>query len=342
MESPLLCSRARRLPQDHSVVEALQTSRTITAFKFLALFTALLSAIAQVNNNDPDYATILDQCESVTTTVEDCKEIISQNVNETQVKVVVVHPRTLEDVYYNQVVIPVDYQGLVLGDGPAFNNMIYYPFQWRGAEKWGLGTRSIGPFNCTGMTGVQCCDTIIQLVPDQDINQKFVDCWLEESFLKTADGELLEVYRNAIDGSVNPLHEARIRRLEEREELERQELIREINSLGSQLHRSLFSKLTNAVRHALRGYPNGQGVHYIMKLQLRRTTADHIQIADNAELQAALQLILTCLQNLSLEGGLHRIGGVVEGENKDVIVLHATLDGMIVDEASFLDLTDET
>jgi hypothetical protein len=316
-----------------------------------------LVTVAAVENVNPNYAEILDQCEHTSTSVEDCQEIIFSSVDETKVKVVVVHQRTLEDEYYNQVVIPVDFQGLVLGNPPAFNSMVYYPFEWRGdsttlsseSSNSELGTtRPVGPFNCTDMNDVQCCDSILAAVPDKDIMGNFIDCWLEESFRKTTEGQLLEVYRNPVDHSIHEMDLVRLARVEEREETERLDLVTEIHAFGATVHRSTFAQLASRVRHALRGYPKAQGLHYVLKMQLRRVaggTDEYIQIANNTELQHVLPLIVSSLLHLGLEGGLHRFGGVTEGVNRDVIVLQtvAGLQGEpdhLVGDTAFLDLTE--
>jgi hypothetical protein len=332
--------------------------RRLPLVAWLLLFVAPAST---VNADDPDYAKILDECEGGSMSVEDCEDLIAQslgNAGSENVQVLVVHPRIIEDKFYNQVVIPVDFRGFVLGGEPSFNNMIYYPFEWRGTGE--LGTRKIGPFDCTHKTGVQCCNTILDEVADEDINGKYVDCWLAESFQESSEGELVEVYRNFRRNTVHELTDRKIKNYEEGEAKRRESLILEISSLivgatgteavqNKHMPRKKYVRLCNRVRRALRGYPQSQGVPYLMTMQLRSTPSSRfIHIAENEELQEQVfPKIIQCLQELTAERGMHRLGGFVEGVGQDVIVLQEQIDEHtntvldVVDKTSFLDLTED-
>jgi len=99
-------------------------------------------------------------------------EMVTRDVVDDAVLPEATHAGT--DLYY-RVAVPTNYMGQA--HGFLIDGEMKYTDQWVGI---GSGPRSVGPWNCTGMSATQCCDLIQRSVPDRDINKNYIDCWVQQ------------------------------------------------------------------------------------------------------------------------------------------------------------------
>jgi len=216
------------------------------------------------------------------------------------VKVVTVHPRSITDKFYNQVVIPVDYKGLVVGVQPEYDGMIYYKFDWNGNEAGGLGLRGVGPWDCKDLTDVQCCDKIQTNVPDLDVNGNYLDCWIQESFYKDPfTKQMRKIDYNQTSGTIDYASNEEIATFEILEQKQRARLIQEIEkvSLMTKCPKDRLKKMYANIRHAVRGRAEVQGDPQIIRDVILLQSGDTVDVANNVFLQTSLPKISSVLSD---------------------------------------------
>jgi len=218
---------------------------------------------------NPDYLNLLDQCEEQNLSAADCKLMLA----ESGVKVLIVKPRSIDDIFYNQVVITVDYVGNVLGGSPgdAFDGMIQYPFEWRSKPIWGYGNRTVGPWDCKDMTAADCCYKIEASVVDRDIHNKLIDCWLQEAKIKDENEVAQQVYK-AANGTIQIMTNDELKEFESRENIVRIKLMQDILKAleNEQISKKEAWMFVGRIRQGLRGIERAQAFPYRIKNQIRQ------------------------------------------------------------------------
>ena len=113
------------------------------------------------------------ECKERNLNASDCKALIEAEAaacNE-NIHVIVSKPLKHGDRGYNFFRILADANGMVTNP----NGLVYYYLSvWRGVSQ--LGYRSIGPWDCSGMTARDCCASIKAEVSDRDIDGNYLEC----------------------------------------------------------------------------------------------------------------------------------------------------------------------
>jgi hypothetical protein len=266
---------------------------------------AFSGVLATIN---PEYAHLLDVCVEQNMTAVLCKEMLAEN----NVKVLLVHPRTENDVFYNQVVVTVDYMGNVLGgstEGGAYDGVVEYPFMWRSKPLWHMGERLVGPWNCTNLKATDCCYKIEEDVVDRDIHNKLIDCWLVEAKIKDEHGSAVQVYKDMEDGGkVKPLTKELLDAFEAHENQVRIKLMEDIlQVLGSQyILKSAAWSLLGRIREAIRGIERAEAYSYQMKNQIRQVF-DKKYVPMNGVMQYMFLATFKVLTELWVSGGREKM-----------------------------------
>jgi hypothetical protein len=208
-------------------------------------------------------------------------------------------------------------RGFVLGSQPKYDGKIYYPFLWRGNTADGLGTRQVGPWDCQGLTEVQCCDFIQADVPDQDVNGKYIDCWFSESFYKDPfTKRLSKIYFDKATGKIDYAKPEDLENYRIQEEKFFTQLSNAISKvLGmTDCPIGLLWGIYRGTRHALREHPGFQGDPETIRELLLTDDDDMINVSGNVQLLAILQKIQAELSNSASSLGL------TPEQNKVVVV----------------------
>ena len=255
-------------------------------------------AHAKIN---PEYIELLDICNQQNMTALECKDMLSEH----GVKLLIVKPRSIDDIFYNQVVIPVDYLGNVLGGSPnnAFDGMVHYPFLWRTKPLWGEGNRTIGPWDCKDLKGAECCTKIESDVIDRDIHNKLIDCWLTEAKIKGDDGVMMQVYKDA-DGIIRTITRYKLAAFNRHENKVRIQLIEEILSVLERpyISKDVAFKFVGRIRQSLRDIERAQLLAYNIGNQIRQVW-DNEYIPMNGVMTSTFQLAVKILTELWVSGG---------------------------------------
>jgi len=284
------------------------------SFRIMLIISLLLGYVEA-----DEFDNVLQKCQNEGLPVEECKGLIEEV---TSARVVVLHSRTINDQYYNQVVVPVDFKGTVVGGSQLYDSVVYYPFEWRGAPYTNMGTRFVGPWDCSGMQDVQCCEMIEASVPDRDINEKYLDCWIEESLQRDpTTGEMKLLDMNA-DGTVGEASFEAIAHVEARDANERVLLMSDIVVAlqQEQVPRDLLQSIYARTRHLLRGWAQAQPLPYVIKSQLRNFPNSDPVPKVGAVLDTVLHTIFDSLRQVAAAGGLHKLK-LAGGEPENVVIL---------------------
>lgn len=210
------------------------------------------------------------------------------------------------------------FRGFVLGSQPKYDGKIYYPFEWRGRASDGLGTRRIGPWDCQGLTEVQCCASIQADVPDRDVNGKLIDCWFSESFYKDPfTKKLAKIFFNKATGKVDYAHPDDLSNYRTQEEKAFTQLTKSIDKVLPMTECPIESlwEIYRGIRHALRGHPTVQGDPQVIREELLNQSGSMVNVSQNIKLQTVLQKVKNVI--LSTESSI----GVTPEENKVVVVV---------------------
>jgi hypothetical protein len=216
------------------------------------------------------------------------------------VTVVTVYPRSLDDKFYNQVVIPIDYKGAVLGVQPAFDGVVRYMFEWHGNAADGLGVRRVGPWNCKDLSDVECCDLIQASVPDRDTKGNYIDCWFQESFYKDPfTKKMVKIFYNETAQAISYPSSEDVRTFQVQEDVFNSKLVQDIDEV---LHmtacpRQKLWNLYEEIRHAVRGNAAVQGDPQIIRNALMAQSGNIFDVTQNVFLQNALPKIIWALSS---------------------------------------------
>lgn len=186
------------------------------------------------------------------------------------------------------------FRGVVLGSQPNYDGEVTYKFEWRGNEADGLGVRRVGPWDCKGLTDVQCCDKVQTSVPDLDTEGNFIDCWFEESFYKDPfTKKISKIFYNDATGAVEYASNEDVASFQLREDKARTKLIADIDSV---LHMTNCSKdtlwsLYARIRHDVRGNAEVQGDPQIIRDVLNLHYGNTLDVTQNVFLQTVLPKI---------------------------------------------------
>jgi len=253
---------------------------------------------------NPEYAHLLDVCSEQNMTAIECKDMLAAN----NVKVLLTHPRTENDVYYNQVVVTVDYMGNVLGgstDEGDFNGMVHYPFLWRSKPLWHLGDRNVGPWNCTGLVAADCCHKIEEEVYDRDVHNKLIDCWLVEAKITMEDGTERQVYKDVNDGGkIKPLTMEVLEVFEHHENELRHKLMEDILVWldKESIPKHEANRMLGRIREELRGIERAEAYPYQIKNQIRQVF-DKPDVPMNGVMNYMFRATFKILTELWVAGG---------------------------------------
>jgi hypothetical protein len=211
------------------------------------------------------------------------------------------------------------YRGFVLGVQPRYDGKIYYPFEWRGSPSEGPGIRRVGPWDCQGLTEVQCCDLIQADVPDQDVNGKYIDCWFSESFYKDPfTKKMAKIFFNKASGKIDYAKPQDLANYRIQEEKVYGQVLNQIDHVlpVSDCPKDVLWEIYRGIRHALRGHPGVQSEPQIIRETILSQPGNVVNVAENAKLQTALQTVKSVFQSTST---LPSVG--TEEENKVVVVV---------------------
>jgi len=282
----------------------------------LTLLVTLLQ-ISKVGASDSLEA-ILQQCEEKNMTPEGCKTLMVTNGYSANITVVTAQKQgtqnTVEDVFYYQVDLYVDYHGYVLGPQPDFTGVVTYPYVWRGDPARGIGTRRVGPWDCKGLSDVRCCAMIETDVWDQDINGNNLACRMEEAFyIDPVTKDRFGVYVNPVDMSINYLTADDLTALEEREHHIRQDLISLIDAtlVNKNCPKATLQSIHATFLHSMLGVPQARAYYKYTKNAIRNMNRASVTVVDatqDPDLKYALPLMKGVIEQVDKNGGLHPLG----------------------------------
>ncbi len=177
----------------------------------------------------------------------------------------------------------------------------------------------MGPWDCKGLTDVQCCGKIERDVFDADVNGNHLSCFLEEAhYIDPVTKEHFGVYLNPLDGSINYLTADDLTSLEEREAVARDELVALIETTitSRDCPKSTIQKIHANFLHVMRGIPSAREYPKYTKEAMRRINAAHVDtvdVTDDTDLQYGLPLMKKAVQAVSANGGLHPLTSTRDG-----------------------------
>jgi hypothetical protein len=235
------------------------------------------------------------------------------------VTVITVHPRSIKDRYYNQVVVPIDFKGAVLGSQPSYDGMIYYALEWRGRDS---GARHIGPWDCKGLTDAECCEFIQTSVSDPDIEGRYVDCWLQEAYYKDPyTKKMRKIFFDDEKGTIGYASDEDVYADQVQEESDRTELRAAIESVlpMTECPKTLLWKIYSDIRHEAHGLSNVQGDPQILREVLLSELGNTVNVTENMILQTVLPKISSALTKATVQ--LSTTLGVVPTTNTVVVTV---------------------
>jgi hypothetical protein len=186
------------------------------------------------------------------------------------------------------------YRGFVLGSQPKYDGKIFYQFLWRGNPANGLGTRQVGPWDCQGLTEVQCCDLIQADVPDQDVNGKYIDCWFSESFYKDPfTKRLAKIFFDKATGKIDYAKPQDLENYRIQEEKFFTQLSIAISKVLAMTECPIdfLWGIYRGTRHALREHPGFQGDPGTIRELLLLESGGVVNVLGNTQLQAIFQRV---------------------------------------------------
>jgi len=191
-------------------------------------------------------------------------------------------------------------RGSVLGVQPVFDGMVRYMFEWRGNDADGLGVRRVGPWNCQGLTDVQCCDLIQASVPDRDTKGNYIDCWFQESFYKDPfTKKMVKIFYNETTKTISYPSIEDVRTFQVEEDVFNSQLAKDIDEV---LHmtacpRKQLWNIYEEIRHAVRGNAAVQGDPQIIRNALMAHSVNMFDVTQNVFLQNVLPKIMWVLSS---------------------------------------------